>query len=1149
MKRLVLAILVVLSLAVAANAQTFRGAINGTVTDPSGAVIPNAQVKATESATGIDHNTVTTSEGAFSLQDIPLGFYKVSVTASGFPVYTVDKVEVTAGTIYTLPVKLSLQQQATTVEVSAAAVSLDTTTATQSTTLTSDVVQDVPLNGRDFTQLIGIKPGFAGYNIGGFGSINGTRGNQVNWQIDGVDNNDFWHNIPAVNQGGVSGVAGIILPIDSIEEFSAQTQSGPEGGRNAGGTVNVVTKSGGNALHGSAYYFWRNEYLAAASPFLPSGTKAPPLRDENYGFSLGGPIRKNKLFYFLSFEKQQYVFGLSGVATEPSDAWVALATDLLKNPGNKYGSYAPVSASAFSTAAVQPSGFWPRSGPGNIAALPATLNNFFSPVASTGYSYNGVGRADYNISDKHRLYVRWFGGQGSQTAPLGASPALGTASSNLKYYFEVGPIHVFNYSLVLNSALSSRLTNQVLVGANYFNQTFSDNNSAFNTKTMGLFLSPDALNNGQPILGAPKISIDGFEKVGLTQPAGRNDITWHVTDIVSYSVGAHQLRFGGELRQAHVNEFYHTGETGKFGFTGLVGPWAASCSSAAPPPGCAALISAKTLANAESLADFLAGDVASSSIAVGNPERFVVVNAFNLYFQDDWQVTRRLNFSFGTRYEYFGPLHSNKKDIANFIPGKGLLVQGNGLDSLFAADKNNFAPRLGFAYQANQKGDLVVRGAFGVFYDQINMNPFLDFRSVLSPAAQGIQGNPIGPNAVSTFGAPFCGTLADGTYNWDTVQQAVCPAGTANAGKANATSSVFGPVLKCSDPLCTSAPDGLSLFSVNHNFRTPYFYNYSLQVEKSVGSKAVFQIGYVGSEGRKLNVVSNINQGNAISSHFGTILQLNSVGTSNYNSLQSTFRIRDWHGLTSQFAYTFGHALDEDSQYRGFVLDDAFNKHLDYGNSDFDTRHSFAASFTYAVPKAKWASGWSSYIVNGWQASSVWKFNSGQPYDELRSGLYLIGDPFKGVPHTFDKTIPGEQWINPAAFAKPCVLSATITTCPAGVGTDTNGNVARNKFYGPGLVAVDLSVFKNIPITERVKIQLRAEMFNLTNRINLANGLGAVAAGTSSCKPSATAANPFQCTATGGFGQVTDTAGDFQGAPGVGPGEPFNMQLAIKIIF
>src|SRR6266478_1023295 len=199
MKRLVFAILVVLSLAVAANAQTFRGSINGTVVDPSGAVVPNAQVKATESATGIDHNTVTTSEGQFAFQDIPVGFYKVSVTAAGFPVYAIDKVQVVAGSIYTLQVKLALQQQSTTVEVSAAALTLDTTTATQNMTLSTDVVQDIPLNRRDFTQLVAVAPGYGGYSVGGFGSLNGTRANQMNWQIDGVDNNDFWHNIPAVN--------------------------------------------------------------------------------------------------------------------------------------------------------------------------------------------------------------------------------------------------------------------------------------------------------------------------------------------------------------------------------------------------------------------------------------------------------------------------------------------------------------------------------------------------------------------------------------------------------------------------------------------------------------------------------------------------------------------------------------------------------------------------------------------------------------------------------------------------------------------------------------------------------------------------------------------------------------------------------------
>jgi len=260
--RMVATAIVLALVALAGHAQTFRGAINGTVTDPSGGVVPNAQVKATETSTGIDHNTVSTSDGQFSFQDLPLGFYKVTVAASGFPVYTVDKVQVLAGTIYTLQVTLSLQQQATTVEVSAAALTLDTTTQTQNTTISSEIVQDVPLNGRDFTQLIAIAPGYSGYSVGGFGSLNGTRPNQMNWQIDGVDNNDFWHNIPAVNQGGVSGIAGTVMPIDAVDEFSAQTQSGAEAGRSAGGTVNLVLKSGGNRIHGSAYFYWRNEYFS-----------------------------------------------------------------------------------------------------------------------------------------------------------------------------------------------------------------------------------------------------------------------------------------------------------------------------------------------------------------------------------------------------------------------------------------------------------------------------------------------------------------------------------------------------------------------------------------------------------------------------------------------------------------------------------------------------------------------------------------------------------------------------------------------------------------------------------------------------------------------------------------------------------------------
>ncbi len=421
MRRLFLALLVILTLGVGANAQTFRGAINGTVTDPSGGSVPNAQVKATETATGIDHTTFTTTEGQFSLQDIPLGAYKVTITASGFPAYSVDKVEVTAGSIYTLNVKLTLQSTTTTVEVSAAALTLDTTTQTQTMTLAEDIVQDIPLNGRDFTQMIGVAPGFGGYNVGGFGSLNGTRPNQINWQINGVDNNDFWHNIPAINQGGVSGIAGTVLPIDATEEFSVQTSSGPEGGRNAGGTANIVLKSGTNDIHGSLYYYNRNEYFASPSPFfVPApGQKAPRERNENYGFSAGGPIIKNKTFAFASYEKNDFVFGLSGIATEPSDAWVNQALAVLAAHGN-------TPESAASKTAIGTSGFWPR---GTIGSLPATTGNFFSPSSEFGYSYNGVARIDHQISDKHHLSLHAIIGQGNQTAPLGGSPALGTASS------------------------------------------------------------------------------------------------------------------------------------------------------------------------------------------------------------------------------------------------------------------------------------------------------------------------------------------------------------------------------------------------------------------------------------------------------------------------------------------------------------------------------------------------------------------------------------------------------------------------------------------------------------------------------------------------------------------------------------------------
>ena len=1100
MRRLALAFVFLLAAVIPLRAQTFRGAINGTVSDPSGAVVPNAQVKAKEKSTGIDHNTVSTTDGQFVFQDIAIGMYSVTVTATGFPALTVDNVLVTQGSVYTLPVKLTLSQQATTIEVSAAALTLDTTTETQTTSIGGTDLAVMPLNGRDFSQLVAATPGFGGYSAGGYGSLNGTRANQINWQIDGVDNNDLWHNIPAVNQGGVSGIAGIVLPLDAVDQFTVQTQSSPESGRNPGGTVDLALKSGGNTIHGTVYDFHRNEALAAASPFV---THKGENRNYNYGFSLGGPILKDRLFYFLTFEKQRFTIGLPGLATEPSAAYQALALDLLKNPGNKYGTYSAVPVSTISTALL--ANLWPS----YALTGPASPNNYSSPDPEFGYSYNGLGRIDYKINDKNQLSFHYFSGEGNQVAPVGGS-ALSEAASELKYYYEIAPIHVSNYSLILNTVLTSRLSNEMLAGVNYFRQIFSDENNTYKVSQYGLLLSPNFDATG--LTGAPNIQISGFDGVGQTPPEGREDITGHLTDVLSYTVGKHQYRFGGEFRRAQLEEFYHRHGLGNIKFDGSTGPWSGT-----------ALADSKVKA----LADFLAGDFNpnNSTIALGNPTRLVYVKTFDLFFQDAWQISHKLTFNYGARWDYEGPLGDSKKDLSVFIPSKGGLVfQGAGIDHVYPPRYKNVSPRLGVAYKPIENGDLVVRAGFGVYFDTPNLNPFLDNRPS-NGAPNGIEGNPAGATPVDTV-------IPSATPPWQPnvaifpAGGAVCPTGTCTAGLFN-------------------------IFSVSQDFRNAYNYNYNLNVEKSFGKSLLLQVGYVGSAAHHLLTTQDINQaalntsGNLVQStrpffgqfpNFGIINEVNSNGNSNYNSLQTVLKVREWHRFTAQATYTWAHALDDITAYRGTTPQNAFFIQGEYGNGDFDTRHNFTSLLTYDLPNASFAKR----LTNGWQLSSFISLHTGQPFNittntdttgtnENVQRVDLIGNPYAGVSHAFNAG--GVTWINPAAFASP--LPGSYGTLP------------RNYLYGPGYGAVDFSVIKNTKITERINAQFRMEFFNLFNHKNLAppsSGCGVT-------DPTSALLVNRTCTAGSGLGVTADTIGDYNGAPGIGPGEAFNLQLGLKIIF
>jgi outer membrane receptor protein involved in Fe transport len=1056
---------------------TFRGGINGIVSDQSGAVIPGATVQITNVATNVTLTTTSSSAGEYAFPELNLGKYDIVVSATGFKTEKITGVMVSAGQIFTQAVKMAIASSAETVEVAADAYTLDTTTTTQTTIIDSVAVDDAPLNGRDFTQLANLTPGFSNSGAGGYGSLNGTRANQINWQIDGVDNNDIWHNIPAVNQGGVSGIAGIILPIDSVEQFSVQTNASADSGRNPGGTATLGLKSGTNTLHGSAYYFNRNEAFGTKSPFTPTKQK---VRDYNAGGSVGGPIIKDHLFYFANYEQQRFVIGVPEQATEPTSQWQKYATDVVTSNG---GTVSPISSGLLTL-------LWPSyalTSPSSESQGPV-VGNYVSPDPEFGYSYNGVGKIDYTINANNSISAHWFGGQGNQVAPVGSA---------LLPYYEVAPIHVQNYQLTYNRTFSPTLTNQLVSGVNYFNQVFNDDKTGFDIGSVGLV-------DGSIYKDAPELQISGFDSTGRTPPEGRNDITGQISDNLSWVKGKHQLRFGGEFRRVSLNEFYHRKEQGDFKFNGAQGNWDLSKSSLT-----SGITDPSVTARLLSLADYLAGDVQTSQITLGNPERLVYVHTFSFFAQDSYQVTPKLNVNLGLRWDYEGPLDDSKKDLSVFRPSLGGIVfQGGIISNVYDPTYTDFSPRVGFSYQAN--AHTVVRAGAGIYYDTPNINPFLDNRPG-NNAPNGLEGNPAGPSPVFSISA--------NAYTW---KSGVDPFGSASA------------------PSCTSA-NPCGVFSVQKSFQPSNNINYNLQLEQSFGSNMIAQLGYVGSSGHHLLSIVDLNQSkpNATGidqtsrpyygafSQYGNINEIQSIGNSNYNSLQATLRASNYHHLNTQLAYTWSHAFDDVTAYRGALPQDSTNFKGDYGQGDFDARHTLVGEISYDIPGMEAHKA----LTGGFQLNSVVSFHTGLPFTVLtddqtdntgegnQRANQVIANPYAG----FKKATPGANWLNPAAFADP-----------AG---GTWGTTHRNAYTAPGYGDVDFSIFKNTKIGEHINTQFRVEFYNIFNRTNFAPPLGG---GNGFYNPN---------TATISTMQLYDTIGDFNGAPGIGAGEPFNTQLAMKVTF
>ncbi len=1123
---LLLAMVTMVARPAASLGQTFRGAINGTVTDPTAAVVPGASVEIVDAGTGVVSKTITSSAGEFAFRDLPVGNYNVTVTSKGFKAEKIQGVPASAGAIYTLPVKLGIETSGETVEVAADALTLDTTSTVETTDIPSETIQDTPMNGRDFTQLIAETPGYSGYSGGGYGSVNGSRPDMVNWQIEGADNNDVWWNVPAANQGGVSGIAGVTLPLDAIEQVSTVTQAGPDIGRSPGATVNLSIKSGTNQLHGSAYYYNRNEALAAKSQL--SVTK-PELRNQQFGYSAGGPILRDRFFFFTTYEDQRFLIGVNQPSTEPSAAYQAGATSIL----NAYG--VPINQVALNLLHGNGNnqGLWPAA----ALAGPATPYNYTNPENEWGASHNGIVKLDYAFNQDNKLSFKWYVGQGPQVAPT---------VSLLSPYYEVAPMHVQNYSLTYNTVITPRITNQIFAGVNYFNQAFSDESTDYNPIALGLNTGVSAPS----LAGSPRIQIaaptassglgsssDGFDYVGATVNSGRNDITGHLDESFSWTIGKHELHLGGELRQAQVDDFYQADQRGTFVFDGTQGPWSGDTGTACDTltktaPGSVKLSASLTSdPRFEQLADFLAGcfDPSDTTIVQGNPKRQVFLNSYGIYAQDTFQVLPTLNINYGLRYEYSGPIHDSARDLTTFLPGapNGLAVAGSTISNLYPQYYAGWGPRVGITWQPGSDSKTVVRAGWGLGYDNPNIVNFLNSRFSSNGGAFGVQDNPAGPKS---FQAVDTGPAAP--Y--------VTPGTPIFPNALGATNSCISttPVAGCQ----------VNVFSISQNLRPGYLENFNLNLERSMGSKAVAQIGYVGSAGHRLRDLVDINQA-ALGSggvnsarpfysqypNYSVINQIQSEGNSDYDGLQATLRLSGWRGLTSQFAYTWAHSLDEASEVYLYNPQNSLCLACEHGNSDFDVRNTYTNYITYLMPA--FAHG-PKLLVQGWQLNGLLSFHGGQPFT-----IYSSNSGGSGTGEYAERAnrVPGA---NPnAGISKNVQGNAStgyyVNWTPTSYTPSLNGQFGdshRNDLHGPGYSDVDFSVFKNTKITERITAQFRVEMFNLFNRLNLA------APGDGFCTDTGNGLNPTACA-------IGTTIGANYGAPGIGAGEPYNTQLALKIIF
>ena len=1064
-------------------AQRTAGTISGTVMDTTGAVLPGVSVTAVCTETNLTRTVITDTQGGYTIPDVPGCLYRVTAELAGFKTIA-REAPVAANSVAKTDFRLEVGAVSETVTVEGVSPLVEYSDKLNNR-VDSARIESLPLSGRDFNSLLNVMPGVQHRPGGGFQGVNigGARTSSNNFMIDGISNNEVYYGDTVLNQTAIIGIPATLVPMDAIGDFTVQQTPSAEFGVKGGAAINIVMKSGTNMLHGTAYYFRHDDRFDSPNFFdiraaqkVGKDANPTPINNQQYGGTFGGPIVKDKAFFFGYYEGQRLNVVSPYDVHVPTDAQVATARQRIAAAG--------LQTSPIGEALIK---FYPTDPSGNQHINGTTIANMNT------FSI----KVDHHLNAKNSINERVFYGRSFQSSPAGNSGEIVPPNQPVDLFNSVtDPTTAALVGVVWDSMLSSSTLLETRFGFNRFWNPIGVNNT-IDPKSLGINTGPlDPANFGVPGVNTPFGHIGGVSGYPIFVTPSTD---FSLAGSLSHTRGGHTLKVGGSWDRMYNKSIRDQART-------------------------SLTANGRTSNDVDALVGLLLARFEQASRSFGSTERNMTQKSGGAYINDDWKLSPRFTLSLGLRYELAMPITERNNLATNFLPNLGLVQLGtSALPQLYKADKNNFGPRAGFAWDPAGDGRTSVRAGYALTYDTVPMG-------TLHPGLFNTP--PLGVFSVAFSQSPRFAPDNPGVTCLDP------------------NNSVAGGDYICLQPgvpIFGSSPTGAPPFNitaVRDDFHLGYYHYFHATVQREVFRNSSVTASYVGSRGMDLVSRVNINApplGSPTSGavdrlrpffaqypQYRNILEFTNDGRSWFDSLQLSFRQDMWHGINTQYNYTLSKCTDYQSTNRAPSTLQATNPYdptNDNGPCTFDIRHNFNLGGSYSVPGTS-IGGQPVAVGAVFTALSGRPFtpgqgstdNSGQVINAIRANCLV--DPL----YNYDLNY---------LFPDPSTSRSAITNAAqafANPAPGTLGTCGRDSGRGPTFRQLDLNIVKEFKLSSGSRVQARWEIFNLTNQVNLGGFLSTN-------------------TRSSSFGKIGSTPDVDRGNPVLGTGGPRAMQWAVKLLF